>query len=257
MKKKRLIFSLLYDRGKFCVSRNFRLQAVGDFDWLLKNCRFDKMLFALDEVCIINCSRGSNAYEEDFQRCLKRLNRLSYAPVTVGGWIRCMEDAEAAFSCGADKLMLNTSFFEKPDLIQNLRARYGRQAIVASIDIDQSGVCWTRQGTISTRLGMIECIDLVERLGSGEILVNSIARDGTGNGLDLRSIKIAMGVATVPVIFTGGVGKPEHLVEGYLEGNAMSIATSNLLNFVGDSILRTREILYRNGVDLPIWENPS
>ena len=255
--KKRLIFSLLYDRGRFCLSRNFRLQAVGNFDWLIKNCRFDKMLFALDEVFIINCSRDGLGCDDGFLECVERLNSLSFAPVAVGGWIRSVRDAELAFGSGADKLVLNTAFFEYPELIELLRIRYGRQALVASLDVDQAGVCWKRQGTVETDLHILDGIDLVERLGAGEILINNIARDGTGIGLDIQCIIATRKAATVPVVFTGGVGKPDHLIEGYLEAGAMGIATSNLLNFVGDSILHTRKILCSSGVDLPVWVYPQ
>ena len=256
MKKKRLVFTLLYDKGYFCLSRNFRLQAVGNFDWLLRNCSFDKMLFALDEVCIIDCTRDIRDNRDDFFGCVERLNSLSFAPVSVGGWIRSAQDAEKSFASGADKLIINTALFDNTDLISELRDRYGSQSIIASLDVDESGTCLKSQGRISTDLSISSAIKLVEKLGVGELLINSIPKDGTGTGLDMHLIRSVRSSTSLPIIFTGGIGKPEHLIEGYVDGGVMGITTSNLLNFVGNSILKTRESLYNNGVDLPVWPLP-
>ena len=255
--KKRLVFTLLYNDGKFCLSRNFRLQAVGDFEWLLHNCRLDKMLFALDEVCIIDCSRGITNNRSQFYKCVEKLNSLSFAPISVGGWIRKKADAELAFDCGADKLIVNTPIFDQTDLIEELVKTYGSQAVVVSLDVDGEKICYKRQGRESTGLNLYKAIDLVERLGAGEFLINSIPRDGTGQGLDLELIKDVLQRTKQPVLFTGGIGQPDHFVDGYRQAGATGLATSNLLNFVGNSILKTREYLYSKGIDLPVWDSPS
>jgi cyclase len=251
--KKRLVFTFLFSNGKFCLSRNFRLQAVGDFEWLLRNCNLESMLFALDEVCIVDCSRNSTSDKREFLRCVEKLNTLSFAPVTVGGWIRKISDAALAFGSGADKIIVNTPIFEQSDLIEELVQTYGSQAVVASLDVNAEMNCLKRQGHESTGLTLSESIDLAESLGAGELLINSIPRDGTGSGLDLKLIQHVLKQAKQPTIFTGGIGQPAHFFDGYVQAGAMSLATSNLLNFVGDSILMTREYLYREGIDLPIW----
>ena len=111
MLKKRIIFTLLYENNNFMLSRNFRLQKVGNLDWLKKNYNFSKISFFIDELIVIDVSR-SDSNTDLFCQNLKSLTADSFVPVTAGGGIRNFEQATKLLNSGADKIILNTSLFE-------------------------------------------------------------------------------------------------------------------------------------------------
>ena len=123
MLRKRLIFTLIYSDGFFNQSRNFRLQKVGDINWLEKNYAFKKLAFSLDELIVLDASRGSRDIIT-FAKNLSRLVEDVFIPICAGGGIRCMEDAEVLFKNGADKIILNTIIYENKDLVGALIKKY-------------------------------------------------------------------------------------------------------------------------------------
>jgi cyclase len=124
MLKSRLIFTLLYNNGNFSVSRNFNLQSVGDLNWLKENYDFESIARSVDELIILNVSR-SDENKSQFYKCIEDLSLFSFMPIAVGGRIRSIEDANILFNSGADKLVLNTSYFTAPNFIEKLIKIYG------------------------------------------------------------------------------------------------------------------------------------
>ena len=116
---KRLIFSLLYLDGKFCLSRNFRLQRVGDIKWLLKNYDLKSLCSAIDELFIINLGEKSfnQRYNQKFFEDLNKILECCYCPVVIAGGISTKEDAKILFDSGADKISICSAIFEKPFLL--------------------------------------------------------------------------------------------------------------------------------------------
>ena len=133
MLKKRLIFTLIYRDGHFTLSRNFRLQKIGDLDWIQRNYDFSKISRFIDELCILNVSERQNSHSE-FIDTLKLLSQGCFIPIIVGGGIRTYADAQDCFNSGADKIILNSSLFENPNLVNEIASDYGHQAIVGSLD---------------------------------------------------------------------------------------------------------------------------
>ena len=131
--KKRIIFTLLYNSGQFSLSRNFRLQSIGDSNWLQKNYNFDNVSFHIDELLIFDVSRDKRD-KKKFCQQVKKLSENIFVPLTVGGGIRTLEDAVLYFNSGADKVSLNTSLFKKPYLAKDICKVYGRQCLIGSLE---------------------------------------------------------------------------------------------------------------------------
>ena len=137
MLKKRLIFTLLYDSGYFSLSRNFRLQRVGDLKWLKENYNFEYISRYIDELIVIDVSKEKREIKK-FSNILKELTEKIFVPISSGGGIRKLEHAKILLDSGADKVIINTSIFKDIDLIKNLASEFGRQCIVGSLDIKKN-----------------------------------------------------------------------------------------------------------------------
>ena len=255
MLRKRLIFGLIYNDGNFMQSRNFRLQKVGDISWLENNYKFQTQSFALDELLVLNASRNKKDIYE-FSKTVARLVEGVFIPLSAGGGIRCLADVDALFLSGADKVVLNTALWENPDLAADIIAIYGEQSLVACVDyklIDGVATVFIRDGSQALNLGLAEYLDYLQQLGVGEIILNSIDRDGSGFGFDLATADDLAPVIRIPLILMGGAGNEKHLYEGLTRDYVSAVATANLFNFIGDSLVNARKHALIAGSNLAIW----
>jgi cyclase len=252
--KKRLIFTLLYEKGSFVLSRNFRTQRVGDIQWLNSNYNFAKVAQHIDELVLINVSRD-RSFDEHFRETLSTLLSGVFVPVTAGGGINSLEDAQSLFSSGADKILVNRALHQNSPLVAALAGRYGQQAIVGSLDIRREG---GELGVFSDKASAPEStvsfMNLVADGHVGEVYLNSIDQDGTGQGMDLEILEVVGASSPIPVILAGGAGKPAHLAEAIASPRVNAVATANLLNFVGDGLRKAREAIRDSGIDLASWD---
>jgi cyclase len=249
MLKKRIIFSLLYKDGMFCLSRNFRLQEIGDIEWLMKSYSFEEISGSIDELIILNVGSKENSKERFFSN-IDRIIKNFFVPITIGGNVRSLNDAREYFLAGADKISLNTLYIENEMIATEISRVYGSQAVVASIDYKKistdSGNIYRIYENESERLeiDLLHQIKKVQELGCGELLIRSIANDGTGNGLDLELLSyIPNDLLTVPLIFAGGIGKSEHMETGLSNFGIDAVCTANLLNFINQGLVRARKEL--------------
>lgn len=253
---KRIIFALLYSDGSYMLSRNFRLQRVGDIDWVLRNYEIRRVSLGIDELMVLDVSRGvrDRDGEERFRRDVSRLVEECFIPVTVGGHLRSIDHVARCFGVGADKVLMRTAFAHDPGFCEQVASRYGSQAVIAGID-----VCgetppsadlgpWTVPGALASQL------DLAVRVGAGEILIQSVENDGTGKGLDLQLAEDLIQVE-VPLIMMGGIGHAAHIVEGLRSDAVDAVATANIFNFVGESLVEARAAARTDGVLLAEWRS--
>lgn len=257
MLKKRLIFTLLYNRGQFMLSRNFRLQKVGDLNWLKINYNFSHISFSIDELIVLDVTREERN-PDAFCSALKSLTEGCFVPIAAGGGVRTIEDARTLLRSGADKVVVNTPLFRNKTLIDSLSSEFGQQCVVGSIDIKRSmaGDCqvWSDSGSQSIAGSADECLADVISQPVGEIYLNSMDRDGTGQGYDLSLLDLLPADMPKPVILAGGVGNATHLAEGLADSRVDAVATAHLFNFVGDGLKKARHALISGGVDLPVWD---
>lgn len=260
MLKKRLIFTLLFDGIGFVLSRNFRLQRVGDLQWLQSNYNFENTARSIDELIILNVARGTKDLG-NFLEAVKILSKGCFVPISAGGGICCIDDAGALLKSGADKVVINTLLIKNYGFVQQIANRYGKQCIVASIDVKRS-----QDGRFTQYIdsGATQLSDdprlLLERLQDGpvgEIYLNSMDRDGTGQGYDMNTLELLPTNFTKPVILAGGVGNSSHLDLGLRDNRVDAAATAHLYNFVGDGLKTARSKLKSLGHDLSTWDFTS
>jgi cyclase len=255
MAKKRLVFTLLYQQGGFYLSRNFRLQRVGDLNWLQDNYNFASIATAIDELVILDVSRDEND-RVAFCSVAAQVSAQCFMPLVLGGGISSLAEAEILVSNGADKLLLNTALVTNPYLVQELVAIYGSQCIIASVDYrfeNGSYVVYTHQGQERLNRPLHSYIDQLVANKVGELYLNSIDRDGAGQGYCLESLS-QLGVGThLPVIMAGGAGNKHHLLEGLQCAKVDAVATANLFNFIGDGLPRARTHLIEHGIEMAQW----
>ena len=156
MLKKRVIFVLLYDKGTFMLSRNFRLQKVGDLRWLKENYDFSRIAFSIDELIILDVSRGDRD-EEKFCEHVRSLSGECFIPIAAGGGIRNIEQVQKLLYSGADKIVVNSLLAKDEDAITKIASKFGQQCLVASVDVKKTGDglrCFVENGTtmLSTSL---------------------------------------------------------------------------------------------------------
>ena len=160
-----------------------------------------------------------------------------FMPFAYGGGIRCLEDIEALFRLGAEKVALNTYANEDPEFIRRAADRFGNQSIIVSIDAKrgfsgQYEVC-TNGGRGATGLDPVSYAQKMEKLGAGEILLTSIDRDGTFEGYDIELIQQVTSGVNVPVIACGGAGKVEDFGEAVKKGGASAVAAGSMVVYQG------------------------
>ena len=259
MARKRLVFTLLYQEGYFWLSRNFRLQRVGDTSWLRSNYNFEHVAKSLDELIILNVDRNV-ANTRDFIAAVEEVSLNCFIPLGLGGHIRSLQDAELLISNGADKLVINSSIYRNPKLIKDLVSKYGSQAVVASIDfksVDGTWKVYIDQGVTEVDMSIVEYLQYVISLGVGELYLNSIDLDGTGQGYCLDILQTVSKVSSIPVIISGGAGNKDHLLNALEVKSIDGASTANLFNFIGEALPDARKYLIDKGINLSNWAKIS
>ena len=163
------------------------------------------------------------------------VSKNCFMPLTFGGRIRSLEDISLRMSLGADKVSINTQAYADPDFIDLSSKKFGSQAIVVSIDykLNDKGEnkVFVNRGTEETEYSPEEWAIESERRGAGEILLNSIDKDGLATGYDTEVIKSVVSSTNIPIIACGGVGEYSDFVKGTEEGNANAVAAGNIFHF--------------------------
>ncbi len=174
----------------------------------------------------------------------ERVAEQVFIPFTVGGGIRTVADIRSALHAGADKVSLNSAAIKDPSLIERGAENFGAQCIVLAIDARKrpNAPGWevfSHGGRTPTGLDVVEWARKGVELGAGEILLTSMEGDGTQGGYDLELTRAVSEAVSVPVIASGGAGKPEHLVEAVVKGKADAVL---LASIVHDGMFRIRDL---------------
>lgn len=182
---------------------------------------------------------------------IEHVSREIFIPFTVGGGIRSIDDIRKILNAGADKVAICTSAIEKPSLISEAAKIFGSQSIVVSIDAKRHQDSWyayTHGGRYNSGIDAIKWAKMSEKLGAGEILLNSIDMDGTKTGYDLNLLKKISKSVSIPVIASGGAGTLKHILDAIIIGKADAVLLASLLHYGQYSIPQIKEYLKQNGV---------
>lgn len=172
-------------------------------------------------------------------------------PFTVGGGISALSDIDDLLKAGADKVSLNTSIVKDPTLITEAAKQFGSQAVVAAIDVNLVNgkyVVYIKGGREATDFEGISWCKRVEELGAGEILLTAMHCDGTRQGYDVAMLATIQEFLSIPVIASGGAGKPEHFLEGFQKGKADACLAAGLFHYQELAIKDLKKYLHEHGV---------
>ena len=265
MLKKRLIPCLFLKNGFLVRSEKFKYhQILGNPIHQVE--RYND--WAVDELIYIDISREDQYIgrrDTKFKTSSNILNiivdvsKKCFLPLTFGGRIRTIQDIRERLKNGADKITINTIAIENPEFITESSNIFGSQCIVVSVDVKKKEngeyEVFSQWGTKGTGLHPVTWAKKVEKLGAGEIFLNSIDRDGTGEGYDLELIRSVSEATKIPVIACGGVGKFEDFIDGIKKGKASAVAAGNIFNFTEVSTITAKKNMKNAGIDVRIYPN--
>ncbi|MBI5623169.1 MAG: imidazole glycerol phosphate synthase subunit HisF [Elusimicrobia bacterium] len=255
MLKKRLIPVLLLRNGVIVQSKGFkRYQSLGSPTAAVERLSS----WAADELVYLDISpapvydlKRDDLNHPRFETIIDIIRLVAercFMPLTFGGGIRSLDDIRQRLSAGADKVTLNTKAIDDPGFISAAAKEFGSQCVVVSIDAKRVEGGWEvyRGGRTPAGMAPAAWARRVQDLGAGEILLNSIDRDGSGTGYDLDLIGEVSGAVSLPLVALGGVGNWEHLEEG-LRTRASAVAAANIFHYRENSVFDAKRHLYEKG----------
>lgn len=192
-------------------------------------------------------------------KIIKLVAQDIFIPITVGGGIRSVEDAINILRVGADKIAINTAAVNRPEIISEISNTLGSQAVVLSVEAkkikENKWEVFVENGRENTGIDVIDWIKKAEIYGAGEILMTSIDRDGTGNGLDLDLIKLATESVSIPVISSGGIGSAEDVCRAIKFANIDAIAMAYSLHYETTNLHKIRKQLHSHKMNVRNFNN--
>lgn len=182
---------------------------------------------------------------------VRKTARNVFVPMTVGGGIRSVEDVRDLLRAGADKVAINTAAILNPQLITDVARRFGSQCVVLSVEAKRMGDDWeayTNNGREHTGRKVMEWVTEAVERGAGEVLLTSVDREGTRKGYDIDLVRLVADAVPVPVIASGGMGTPQHLIDVVRDGHADAVAIADALHYKRHSLDDIRTTLQTAGI---------
>ena len=185
---------------------------------------------------------------------IEKTSENVFIPLTVGGGIRTNDDIQRMLKAGADKVSINTAAIKDPPFVREASRKFGNQCIVVAIDSKRSAAtpsgheCSIYGGRQMTGVDTLEWAKRVEELGAGEIMLTSMDRDGVKTGYDLELTRLVSEALAIPVIASGGVGEPKHILEAFTQGKADAALAASIFHFGEYSIGGVKRYLADNDV---------
>lgn len=190
----------------------------------------------VDELCLLDIGATRSGKGPRFE-FLSALSSECFMPLSYGGGITSLEDCTCLFGIGLEKVILNTALFANPALVEDAASRFGSQSVVASIDVKKNFMgsyqVWSHCGTVNTKRDPVKVAREIEERGAGEILLNSIDRDGTMSGYDEKLIATVSAAVSIPVIACGGAKSVGNMVEIIRGTQVSAVAAGALFVFYG------------------------
>lgn len=205
-----------------------------------------------DELVFLDIS-ATNEKRKTFAALVKDIARHINIPFTVGGGITSIEDVAPLLEAGADKVSINSAAVKNPNLIDNLSKAFGAQCIVLAIDarkVDSQWVVHTHGGKQPTHKNLFAWAKEGQERGAGEILFTSMDHDGTKSGFAIESLKHLNLLLSIPVIASGGAGRPEHFIDAFTEGHADAALAASIFHFGEIKVPTLKAFLREKGINV-------
>jgi len=251
MLAKRVIPCLDVDRGRVVKGTNFlNLRDAGDPVQVA--ARYEQE--GADELVFLDIT-ASHEGRDIMLDVVRRTAEQVFMPLTVGGGIRTIEDIRSLLNAGSDKVSINSAACKNPEFVRQAAQRFGSQCIVVNIDpkrVRKDGKeAWevhVNGGRLPTGLEAVSWAKKVEELGAGEIVLTSMDCDGTKDGYDLEVTAAVSEAVSIPVVASGGAGKPEHLADAILLGKADAALAASIFHFGEFTIHETKQVMAGRGI---------
>lgn len=204
-----------------------------------------------DELCFLDIT-ATHEKRGTILDVVRRTAESVFIPLTVGGGVRTVQDIRNLLEAGADKIAVNSTAVKSPEFVKEASEKCGNQCIVVAIDAKQTGEgkweVFTHGGRKPTGIDAVEWAQKMAAYGAGEILLTSMDKDGTKDGFDLALTHTVSHSVSIPVIASGGVGNPQHMVEGIKEGGASAVLAASIFHFGTYTIVETKKAMAEAGI---------
>ena len=263
---KRVIPCLDVAKGRVVKGLNFKsIKDAGDPVLLAEKYSNE----GADELVFLDIT-ASEENREIIKSLVTKVARVINIPFTVGGGVKTLQHARDILLSGADKVAINTGAVKKPKIITDLMDLFGRQCIVVAVDVKRNYNITNQKNIFSnngkkfwfevfiyggkkeTGLDAIEGAKKVQSLGAGEILLTSIDMDGTKNGYDVNLTKEIVNAVSIPVVASGGCGKPDDIINVFKETNVEAALAASIFHYETHSVDRVKEIIKESGIPVRI-----
>jgi cyclase len=248
MLKKRLIAALTFNDGILFRTKNFKA------DYRYTSNFVD--LWSIDELVLIDVSKKKE--KKLFAELISSFSKQCFVPITAGGGIKTIDDADLFFKYGADKILIGSGGLENPNLLKSISIKYGSQSIIQSIDCKKNindskeYIVMKDSGLTQTNKKPLEWLQEAIRQGAGEILINSVDNDGGLLGFDLELIKYFKDNLSCPVLLLGGCGNWNHMLDLFKTTGVSAACTQNIYHFTEESIKLAKNFLIQNRINIRI-----
>ena len=248
---KRIIPCLDVNNGRVVKGVNFiGLRDAGDPIEVAKRYNDE----GADELCFLDITASSDG-RDTIVHVVEEVAKQLFIPLTVGGGIRKLDDISKLLNVGCDKVSLNSSAVDNPNLIYEAAKKFGSQCVIVAIDVKKNSNggynVFVHGGRKDTGLDAISWAKKVYELGAGEILLTSMDTDGTKNGYDLAITSAISNLVEIPVIASGGAGTMEHILEAFKSGADAALAAS-IFHYKEIEISKLKEFLKANQIGVRI-----
>lgn len=243
MLKKRIIIVLTFIDGVLNRTKKFR-----------PDYRYTKNfidLWSIDEIVLIDVSKKK--FQKEFIEVIRYFSQNCYVPISVGGGIKSINDVDLYFKNGADKIILGNYCLENNILISQISKKYGNQSIIQSLDFKiNNGITsfYKDSGSKQIQLDADKVIKLIDSSDIGEVLINSIDRDGSLLGYDLSNFNLISKNISKPTICSGGAGNWKHILDLFQKTTASAACTQNIFHFTEESINSLKNFLTNNDINI-------
>ena len=201
----------------------------------------------VDELIFLDITSTNKGINPDYES-ISELSKFCFVPLTVGGGINSIEQVDKIIEIGADKVSINSASYENPQIISDVANRFGKQCVVASIDVrfeNNEWICYKNSGLKRTNKTPLEWAKELESLGAGEILITSIDRDGLMKGYDQELISLLANNLRIPVVASGGAGPFDDLYVAVTNSKASALAAASIFQFTQNTPNDIKKFLKR------------